>query len=72
MSRGRPKSKNPKTHLYKFRLDDEDWDKLRQLQNQGDVNIPEIFRRAIRFEFMKMNTNATIYGAAPTKDMTRE
>ena len=46
-SRGRPKSKNPKSHSYRIRLDNEDWQALQYLLKQTDVKVPDLFRNAI-------------------------
>lgn len=41
--RGRPKLTDPRIHLYRVRLNDEEWEEVQKLIKKG-VNVSELFR----------------------------
>ena len=48
---GRPKSDNPKTHIITFRMNDEDYKKLKAYTERYNLTISEFMQQAIEIRY---------------------
>ena len=49
--RGRPHISDPRTHLYRLRLNDEERDMLDYLLRSTNVSVPDLLRKTIKCSF---------------------